>query len=774
MTKTKTSENVVMNDNCQSPQVVAQCYIADANHGVERRWLKNWLHENIFRAQESSGNSLFFFHLAQEQKALDLNRFIAWLMEAEDNARVIPVRLLWLPTKEACSSFSLKQLLFGNGSRPGRFRAWRILKKGSSPPECLLAESATLRELKARFDGDNINELAAFITRQAGLALDLAEHKRSNGGFKLPRYVGASIANSRQFNEAVGSLAQEIGKPSECLKEEAKIYLKELISVPNRFALDLRVWLDNFLLSQGYEKNIVYNPGAIEKLKNVVREHPTMVLWTHKIYYDGSVVTTVLHNHRFPLLHMFGGINMAFLGLGYILRHSGAIFIRRSFQDNPLYKLVLRHYIAYLMEKRFPLSWAFEGTRSRIGKLMPPRYGLLKYVLESAYEAGIDHIHIIPVSISYDFMRDVQDFASEQTGNPKKPESLKWFLGYVSSLRRPMGRIYMDIADPVIIETPPKPGDRLALAKAAFEVAVRVNEVTPITLTSLICFCLLGAAPRALTQGELQYQIESLATWAKQRGIHASSDFDPENAEHTQELVNILVKNGLLIRYDQGADTVFGIEPEEHPVASYYRNMIVHHFLYKAILELALLKVSDQKVEPELVLKFFWEETETLRDLFKFEFFYPSKEKFKDILTEEMNVLDPEWMSLISQPGGAKGLLNQMTPIVAHAVFLPFVEAYTVLTDLVARLPTEELAVESACVSQAIKQAKQAYLQRRITSEASIAKLLFSNAFKLMDNLGLLATGSQEVIERRIELSKRFRDKARSLDSLRIMALPKH
>src|SRR3546814_1797226 len=75
------------------------------------------------------------------------------------------------------------------------------------------------------------------------------------------------------------------------------------------------------------------------------------------------------------MLHSFGGANLDFAVMGQFFRRSGMIFIRRSFQDQPVYKLVLRHYIAWLLAKRFPLSWAFEGTRSRLGKLMPPKYG---------------------------------------------------------------------------------------------------------------------------------------------------------------------------------------------------------------------------------------------------------------------------------------------------------------------------------------------------------------------------------------------------------------
>jgi glycerol-3-phosphate O-acyltransferase len=207
-----------------------------------------------------------------------------------------------------------------------------------------------------------------------------------------------------------------------------------------------------------------------------MREHPTLLLFTHKTYIDGVTATDLAYQNDLPLIHLFGGINLDFFGLGFMLRRAGTIFIRRSFENNPAYKLVLRYYVSYLLEKRFPMTWAFEGTRSRLGKLMPPRYGLLKYVMDSAHSNEIENVHIIPVVTSFDLIRDVEEYASEQTGRIKKPESLSWFIGYLRSLREPMGKVYVDFGEPVVVRKAPNPNDRLALSKMAFEVAVQANR----------------------------------------------------------------------------------------------------------------------------------------------------------------------------------------------------------------------------------------------------------------------------------------------------------
>ena len=82
----------------------------------------------------------------------------------------------------------------------------------------------------------------------------------------------------------------------------------------------------------------------------------------------------------------------------------------------------------FLLEKHFPMSWALEGTRSRLGKLMPPRYGILKYVTDAANAAGIDDLHIVPFVTSFDLIRDVEEYAAEQMGRAKKAESLAGLL----------------------------------------------------------------------------------------------------------------------------------------------------------------------------------------------------------------------------------------------------------------------------------------------------------------------------------------------------------
>ncbi|NCN83303.1 MAG: glycerol-3-phosphate 1-O-acyltransferase [Sphingomonadales bacterium] len=752
-------------------------FVIDARNRVERRHLLDWLHTSM--AEGGPGGELNWVSLpiSDERAKMRLGG-LAEKLKGDPDTLVVPVRIAWrIPNFEKSRAVKMRHVIFGDPRNPGSFRARSILLRDKRRAHCLTGQPATIGELEQSFaelskdyDQTDNMEFAAFVVRQAGLVLDIAERGLRGRRYKVPRHVADGLRSDARFRAAMTTLAGETGQSEVALYEQASKYMKELIARPSPLFIDMKAKLDRFMLSQGYEDEVVFDRKELTRLRKTMREHPTLLLFTHKTYIDGVTATDLAYQNDLPLIHLFGGINLDFFGLGFMLRRAGTIFIRRSFENNPVYKLVLRHYVSYLLEKRFPMTWAFEGTRSRLGKLMPPRYGLLKYVMDSAHSNDIEDVHIIPVVTSFDLIRDVEEYASEQKGRIKKPESLSWFFGYLRSLREPMGKVYVDFGEPVIVKKAPNPNDRLALSKMAFEVAVQANRATPLTLTSLMCLCLLGTAPRAMTEVELRAVINFLVGWARERDIRMSDDLTDENLGGVQRVIETLVNNGLLVRYDKGSTVVYAIEPDQHPIASYYRNSIIHHFLDKAIIELSILKARE--VSDRNAAEVFWEETDRLRDLFKFEFFYPEKQQYRDNLKAELQRADPEWKAKLDE-GGVKlaSLTNRFQPLIGHAVFLPFVEAYTVVLDILSRLEPGSAIDKKTCVETALKEGRQAYLLRRITSEASIGKILFENGFRMAAGLGLTGETTPETIAERKALLRKFRALSRRMEKSRLELL---
>ncbi len=719
-------------------------FLLDASNGVERQLLLDWIEAH---RPEGVDAQIVYVSLEDDRKPLEVAPLLSALTPHAD-ILVAPLRVAWTPSDRAYAAGPrLIDLMQGPERRPGSLRARYTLQrhpervhliKGS--PDGTLTMAARFANKYAMEANDNGEAFAIFIARQAAIVLDATERKLQGGRYKVPRYVAQSLRSNQTLKDQLFAIAAERGEPRTEVMEEASEYFREMISIPTSFWLDVWIKFCNFCLGLGYERQLHYNPEDLERVRTIVRNHPSALLWTHKTYIDGFVVPKLLFDNNFPVPHFFAGANLNIPLMGRLVKRAGGVFIKRTFADNPVYKATLRHYIGYLMEKRFPLTWSFEGTRSRLGKLMPPKYGVLKYVIEGCHSAGSTDINIIPVTVSYDLIRDAEEYAREQSGVPKAPESLSWLVGYIRSLARPMGKIYVDFGEPVVLPEAPSPDDRLALAKIAFQVAVEANRVTPITYPAVICMALLGVYPRAQTESEVDQSVADIIAWARQRDLRMSPDFDRQQQEGTGKLLDLMIGERIITRFTGGPTTVYGIEPANVAVASYYRNTIAHFFVNKSIIELALIAVAERGDGGDASSgeTLFWAEVIELRDLFKFEFFYPPTEAFQLEIAEELERIDLNWsQELAAGVKGARRLLSLSTPPLAHMTLQMYVESYSIAADLLAKVTSSDAIDEADFVDRCMNYGKQALLQRRISSEASNLKLLFKNAWDTLASRGL-------------------------------------
>ena len=728
-------------------------FLLDARGRFDRNWLMRSVTEH---RPPDRASAIVVLDLRDDRKSLSIEG-LAIAIADQPNAIVAPLRLSWTrPDQTTNRGPRLRDILTGSDGSPPHWLARSIAWRHPNALHLTIGEPGSLSELGARFQSktglvpnEASEPFAVFVARQAAIVMDIAERQLIGGRYKVPRYVRQSIRNNRGFKTDLESIAEASDKPIKAVKAEAREYLREMISIPTRFWLDVWAKLCAIGLGLGYDKTLQYNAQDLERIRHIVRNYPSALLWTHKTYIDGFVVPKILFDNDFPMPHFFGGANLNIPILGFFLRRAGAIFIRRSFQDNDIYKLSLKQYIGYLMEKRFPMTWSFEGTRSRLGKLMPPKYGLLKYVLEGAHHAGARDIHIIPVSVSYDLVRDAEEYAREQSGVPKAPESVGWLVRYLRSLARPMGRIHVDFGEPVRLDEAPLPDDQIAISKIAFQVAVEANRVTPATFPAVVSTSLLGAFPRALTETEVIREVRDITQWATARDVRLSPDFNLNFADNMPALLGNMIDEGIITRFDGGPETVYGIAEGQAAIASFYRNTIVHFFLHRAVAELALLAVSETTSEAPAMDRF-WAEVRELRDLFKFEFFYPETQAFEEQIVEELSREIPQWQALLaSDANNARILLNALLPKMGHLTLTIFAEAYSIGADILLRFGEEVGFDQEIFIDQCMSYGKQAYLQRRISSEASIGKLLFANAWKMLTSRNLV--GSREALRAQAE-----------------------
>ncbi len=688
-----------------APDDAPALVLAFARAGAERQLIDEWL----AAARRPDGTRM---EVLERPDA----RLEQALSDAQDDPWVVPVRVAW---------------------GPGARLEAQLRRPHPDRRRVIAAEPARLGELRRRFDKDPGSDgFSAFVGRQAQLALERAERREAGLQYKVPRLVVEEIEASSRFNGEVARLASELGRPETEVRAEAVSYLHEMAASHSRLAIDAWEQFSRWL-SRAY--SIEVDESAVEHIRRLSSRYPLAFLPSHRSYLDPLVLRGALHRSGFAPNHVLGGLNVSFWPIGPVARRSGVVFIRRSVRGEPVYKLVLREYIGYLVRKRFNVEWYIEGGRTRTGKLRPPRYGLLNYLVDAVRDGAAAEVMLIPTSIVYDQLYEVGAMAAEEHGGSKTPESLSWLVGYARAQGRGFGKVRIRFGDPLPLSEALADATEQehAVERVAFEVCHRINRATPVTETALVALALLGAEDRALTLSEVRTTLAPLLRYVRRRRLPVTGELDLRADAGVRHALDALGRHGVVRRYDGGIESVWSIAPERHLEAAFYRNSIVHFFVTRAIAELLLVHVDDQVGRGDPVGTG-WEEGLRIRDILKFEFFFARKRDFDRELRDELALIDPEWERREPEPGAAVAALARTHLLLAPRVVASFLEAYLVLADRLAARDPAQPVDEERLLAECLGVGHQYKLQRKLASTESISRELFATALKLAANRGLL------------------------------------
>jgi glycerol-3-phosphate O-acyltransferase len=709
--------------------------LAEPASEVERRLVARWLRDSETRPSA-----------VLPLDSPDLARSLA---AAQADTVITAARVAWLPRERSGErrvywSDVLSQV---NPRRPPLFWQTRIMRREPDRARVVIAEPATVAALRERWGGGG--SFARFVSRQARLALDRSERALLGYRYKVPKDVIDAIEDSPEFRAEVATLGARLELPEPEVAGLARVALDGLVASMSPIAVDLLSGALRPLHAHAWDVQV--DTAGLDRLRELNRRHALVFLPSHRSYADPLLLADVLAEHDFPRNHVLSGDNLRFWPIGPLARRAGIVFIRRSFGDDEVYKLALREYLGYLLAKRFNLEWYMEGGRSRTGKLRPPRYGLLAYVAEAVTRGRADDAYLVPVAITYDQLREVSAMAAEQGGGAKKAEGLGWLASYAKGQLARIGTVHVRFAAPLSLREAMEPGGhddspdpwRLALQKVAFEVAVRINRVTPVTATALVTLALLGVRDRALTLGQVRGVLEPLSAYLAERGLPYSGDVLRTNAG-ARHVLGALAQQNVVTVYTGGEEPVYAIERGQHLVAAFYRNSAIHHFVDRAVAELVMLSEPADR----------WQEAMRLRDQLKFEFFFPDKASYRAELCAELERLDPGWETVAD----GRAVLQRSELLVANRVLRSFLDAQLVVAErLAARLPRHPV-VEKEFLDECGGVGRQMLLQGQLHGPESLSRELFASAMKLAANLDLIDPGREELARSRQAFAARLRD----------------
>lgn len=590
------------------------------------------------------------------------------------------------------------------------------------------------------------------------------------------------ILDTAAFTSELEQIAQSSGKPAAGLRAEAARDLAEMQAQRSALAVRLFAGLSRFVYRRGYRHQPVFDLDELERLRAESQRRSIVYLVTHKTYLDFFVLFDFLYRQGISTPYIFGGLNMNFAGFGGLARRAGGILIRRSFRDDAVYKAVLHRYIESLIQAGSSFMWAIEGTRSRTGKLVRPRLGLLNYVGNISRKLGDDLISYIPVSVAYDQIPDVVDMAAEEAGARKTPESLAWFMRYVRRLGGNFGQIYLRFGEAMTLsETPGAPDfaslrglvgeQQIEIQKLAFEACYRINEITPATITSLVLMALLC---RGSSSDAQVHQDVAILNHHVQRMVGRGAFSKPSRALSTDPapVIEALIASGVVGATCIGKSRVLDIIPARISIAIYYSNMAVHHFVVSAIAELALYSAALSSAAE--VTSRFWAECLRLRKLFKFEFFFSRTEVFREQLQSELDEIDPGWQQVLQLGGDAvMSMLRKKPLLVAHGVLSPFMVNYRVVGEALSNNAANRNLPDREFLEECLESAHPTTSDPGASKLPGVSRALLANGLRVADNRGLRAGRDADTDKRTADFLLELEYTSQCLEKLHALAQAK-
>ena len=409
-----------------------------------------------------------------------------------------------------------------------------------------------------------------------------------------------SVLSSVMVKKAMDEAISE-GKSRQDVKLEARKLLLEIaadykdswVRLGNRFL----TWLWNKL----YNGIIVNNAETVRNLAE--QGHEIIYVPCHRSHMDYLLLSYVIYNQGLVPPHIAAGINLNFGPIGPILRRGGAFYLRRSFKGNKLYSAVFREYLAQLFNKGYSVEYFTEGGRSRTGRLLPPKTGMLAMTIQALLKGIERPITFVPVYLGYEHVMEVNTYLKELRGSAKKSESMFGIFKAIRNLRD-YGNGFVNFGEPVSLnkylsnsvpdwrdsidpnETAKPQWLTPVCNDLAHDLMIAINNTTALNATTLTAISLLAADHYALTQEELEAQLDLYLELQRKSRYTDQVTIPEQNGsemiQHVITLKKVEVEND-----DFGA--VIRLNDKESVLMSYYRNNIIHLFALPSLIAAQVL-----------------------------------------------------------------------------------------------------------------------------------------------------------------------------------------
>jgi len=510
---------------------------------------------------------------------------------------------------------------------------------------------------------------------------------------------------------------------------------------------------------------------GLEKVADYSKRYPVVLVPSHRSYFDFLILSWLFYaNHMVPP-HIAARENMAFGPFGFLFRRAGAFFLRRSFED-PLYKEVFRRYVGYLVGEGFTQEFFIEGGRSRTGKSLAPRLGMLVWNIEAFIASGRRDLFFVPIAITYERLVEESSMVDELEGGAKTKESTLALVRARKYLERRFGSVFVNFGEPISLaqtlegqrdlflpdETPSAVAGKRALTEAlGNEVVERINWAVVANATSVAASALLGEPRRGMFRSELTQRMREVVELLRLQDVRMTPALVRDQGEFNESIAFLLRAGLIKSEQDDPRGEILYYEESRRRALDVYRNVLFHFLVAPSLLARQLQRGASLGVLREELG--FW------LDLLYHEFYVPKGtvlglqlEAFLDYF-ERIGVLErsDDQLRVTEKGEGYIAFLAEQT--------LSLIEAYYATCSTILNL--EEPSTAKQLEKLAEEQFARAHLLGEVQRTEGWNSVTFRNALDLLTRRGILETAAGEKDrERSYARGEAFEDLAALRDRL--------
>lgn len=512
------------------------------------------------------------------------------LAETGLDVQIVPVVILWGRSPDKQDSI-LKALFSETWRQPGPLRrvltillhGRNVLVRFNAPISLSTLSREGLDEAQALRKFSRVLRVHFRRQQQMAIGPDLS-HRNTQ--------VDTLLA-AQPVRHAIAEESTRHGIPLEAAHLRARRFALEIASDYSYGAVRALELFLSWLWTRLYDGFDIHN---LDVLTRIAPGQGIVYVPAHRSHIDYLLLSYLLHRNGFTPPHIAAGANLNLPLVGPLLRHCGAFFLRRSFKGEPLYAAVFHEYLHLMLTRGFPLEYFIEGGRSRSGRTLTPKAGILGMTVRSFIREHERPLIFIPVYIGYEKLLEGRSYLRELAGKPKQKESLWALLKIARQIKRVFGKVHINFGEPLALSDfldDYRPGwakeedetteswSREATHSAANELARRLNEAAVINPVNLTALALLSTPRYTADEHVLDRML------AHYQALIAGAPYSPTTIPcplNPKQIVAYVERLGIAERISHPLGDLIRVPEGEAPLLAYFRNNVLHLFALPALI----------------------------------------------------------------------------------------------------------------------------------------------------------------------------------------------